>query len=31
MVAEEYKATQLYTQLSESTDHKLAVKVLKEI
>jgi rubrerythrin len=31
MVASEYEATQLYTQLAESTDNKLAVKVLKEI
>jgi len=31
MVAAEYEATQLYTQLAESTDNKLAVKVLKEI
>jgi rubrerythrin len=30
-VAAEYEATQLYTQLAESTDNKLAVKVLKEI
>ena len=31
MVAAESEATQLYTQLAESTDNKLAVKVLKEI
>jgi len=31
MVASEYEAVQLYTQLAESTDNKLAVKVLKEI
>jgi rubrerythrin len=31
MVAAEYEATQLYTQLAESTDNPLAVKVLKEI
>ena len=31
MVAAEYEATQLYTQLADSTDNKLAVKVLKEI
>ena len=31
MVASEYEATQLYTQLAESTDNKLAVYVLKEI
>ena len=31
MVAAEYEATQMYTQLAESTDNKLAVKVLKEI
>jgi rubrerythrin len=31
MVAAEYEATQLYVQLAESTDHPLAVKVLKEI
>lgn len=31
MVASEYEATQLYGQLVESTDHPLAVKVLKEI
>jgi len=31
MVAAEYEATQLYTQLAESTDNKLAVEVLKEI
>src|ERR1017187_7080593 len=31
MVAAEYEATQLYLQLAESTDNKLAVEVLKEI
>lgn len=31
MVAAEYEATQLYTQLAESTDNKLAVQVLREI
>ncbi|HAL39045.1 MAG TPA: rubrerythrin, partial [Polaromonas sp.] len=31
MVAAEYEATQLYTQLAESTDNKLAVEVFKEI
>jgi rubrerythrin len=31
MVAAEYEATQMYLQLAESTDNKLAVKVLKEI
>lgn len=31
MVSSEYEATQLYTQLAESTDHPLAIKVLKEI
>jgi rubrerythrin len=31
MVASEYEATQMYVQLAESTDHPLAVKVLKEI
>jgi rubrerythrin len=31
MVAAEYEATQLYMQLAESTDNKLAVEVLKEI
>ena len=31
MVASEYEATQLYTQLAESTDHPLAIEVLKEI
>ena len=30
-VAAEYEATQLYMQLAESTDNKLAVAVLKEI
>ena len=31
MVAAEYEATQLYMQLAESTDDKLAVEVLKDI
>jgi len=31
MVAAEYEATQMYTQLAESTDNKLAVDVLKDI
>jgi rubrerythrin len=31
MVASEYEATQMYTQLAESTDNKLAVEVLKDI
>jgi len=31
MVAAEYEAVQLYMQLAESTDNKLAVEVLKEI
>jgi rubrerythrin len=31
MIAAEYEATQLYMQLSESTNNKLAIKVLKEI
>jgi rubrerythrin len=31
MVAAEYEAIQLYMQLAESTDNKLARKVLKEI
>ena len=31
MVAAEYEAIQLYMQLAESTDNKLAIKVLKEI
>ena len=30
-VAAEYEATQLYTQLAESTDNQLAVEVLKDI
>jgi rubrerythrin len=30
-LAAEYEATQLYMQLAESTDNKLAVEVLKEI
>jgi rubrerythrin len=31
MIAAEYEAVQLYTQLAESTDNKLAVDVLKDI
>ena len=31
MVASEYEATQMYMQLAESTDNKLAVEVLKDI
>jgi len=31
MVASEYEATQMYMQLAESTDNKLAVMVLKDI
>jgi rubrerythrin len=31
MVAAEYEAIQLYMQLAESTDHKLAQEVLKDI
>ena len=31
MIAAEYEATQLYMQLAESTDNKLAVEVLKDI
>ena len=31
MVAAEYEATQLYMQLAESTDNKLAAAVLKDI
>jgi rubrerythrin len=31
MVAAEYEAIQLYMQLAESTDNKLAVNVLKDI
>jgi rubrerythrin len=31
MVAAEYEAIQMYTQLAESIDNKLAVKVLQEI
>jgi len=31
MVAAEYEATQLYMQLAESTDNKLAQQVLKDI
>ena len=31
MVAAEYEATQLYMQLAESTDNKLAIRVLEDI
>jgi len=31
MIAAEYEAIQLYMQLAESTDHKLAREVLKDI
>ncbi len=31
MVAAEYEAVQLYLQLAESTDHELAIEVLKDI
>jgi rubrerythrin len=31
MIAAEYEATQLYMQLAESTDNKVAIAVLKEI
>jgi rubrerythrin len=31
LVAAEYEAIQMYTQLAESTDNKLAVDVLKDI
>jgi rubrerythrin len=31
MVASEYEATQMYTQLAESTDNKSAIAVLKDI
>jgi rubrerythrin len=31
MIASEYEATQLYMQLAESTDNRLAVAVLKDI
>ena len=31
MVAAEYEATQLYTQLAESTDNKLVIAVLKDV
>jgi len=31
MIAAEYEATQLYTQLAESTDNKVAIAVLKDI
>ena len=31
MIAAEYEAIQLYMQLAESTDHKLAIEVLKDI
>lgn len=31
MIAAEYEAIQLYMQLAESTDHDLAIRVLKDI
>ena len=31
MVAAEYEAIQLYMQLAESTDNKLAIEILKDI
>jgi rubrerythrin len=31
LIAAEYEATQLYMQLAESTDNKLAISVLKDI
>ncbi len=31
MVAAEFEATQMYTQLAESTDNQLAIKVLMDI
>lgn len=31
MISAEYEATQLYMQLAESTDNKLAIAVLKDI
>jgi rubrerythrin len=31
MIAAEYEAVQLYTQLAESTDNKLAISVLEDI
>ncbi len=31
MIAAEYEAIQLYTQLAESTDHELAIAVLRDI
>lgn len=31
MVSAEYEAVQLYTQLAESTDNKLAIRVLEDI
>jgi len=31
MIAAEYEAIQLYMQLAESTDHQLAIEVLKDI
>jgi rubrerythrin len=31
MVAAEYEAIQLYTQLAESTDNKLAIEVLEDV
>ena len=30
-ISAEYEATQLYMQIAESTDHKLAMEVLKDI
>ena len=31
LIASEYEAVQMYTQLAESTDHKIAIEVLREI
>jgi len=31
MIAAEYEAVQLYMQLAESTDNKLAIEVLKDV
>jgi rubrerythrin len=31
VIAAEYEATQLYTQLAESTDNKLVIAVLKDV
>jgi rubrerythrin len=31
LIASEYEAVQLYTQLAESTDHKVAIQVLHDI